>query len=159
MKRNSIISQLLIALITLVLWTGCDSSNPNWKVDSEQPEFLHRSLKQITDVIVHDIFSPPVASRIYAYSNIAAYEALAPGNDEYNSLAGQLTGFENVPQPAAGEDICHPLAATRAMLIVGKALIFSETKIDDFEAGLMMEFQAEMGSLQWELLKDELPQR
>lgn len=37
---------------------------------------LHRAEKALTDVIVHDIFSPPVASRIYLYANVAAYETL-----------------------------------------------------------------------------------
>ena len=42
---------------------------------------LHRAQKAITAVIVHDIFSPPVASRIYLYSNLAAYEALTVDKD------------------------------------------------------------------------------
>lgn len=37
---------------------------------------LHHAQRALTNVIVHDIFSPPVASRIYLYSSIAAYEAL-----------------------------------------------------------------------------------
>ena len=142
MKRSQFFTQLIFAAFGVLLFSGCDSSNPNWKADSEQPEFLHRSLKQITDVIVHDIFSPPVAARIYGYSTIAAYEAMQPGYADYQSLAGQLNGLEPVPQPEAGQDYCYPLAGTRAMLIVGKALIFSEDKIDQFEAGLMKEFEA-----------------
>lgn len=142
MKNRLFYTQLIIALFAITFWTGCDNSNPNWKAESDQPELLHRSLKQITDVIVHDIFSPPVASRIYAYSNIAAYEAMAPGNADYQSLSGQLTDFADVPQPEAGKEYCYPLAGARAMLIVGKALIFSEDKIDAFEADLMKEFDA-----------------
>ena len=142
MKNVLIPLRLTIVLTLSLLWTGCDNSNPNWKVDSDKPDFIHRSLKQITDVIVHDIFSPPVASRIYAYSTIAAYEALVPAYDDYQSLAGQLTDLENVPKPEEGKEYCYPLAASKAMLVVGKQLIFSEAKIDEFEMGLLEEFQA-----------------
>ena len=34
----------------------------------------HAAVDKLTEVMVHDIFSPPVASRIYVYPNIAAYE-------------------------------------------------------------------------------------
>lgn len=139
--KNSFFHLLIIG-ITLTILSGCESSNPNWEQEANNPDFLHHSLKEITDVIVHDIFSPPVASRIYAYSTISAYEALVPDHPEYNSLVGQLNGLESVPQPEAGKTYCYPLAATKAMLRTGKALIFSEDKIDAFEAELMKEFQA-----------------
>ena len=35
-------------------------------------------------------YSPPVASRAFAYVGITAYEATASGNDKLQSLAGQL---------------------------------------------------------------------
>jgi hypothetical protein len=133
----------LAIIAGLILFSvGCDQSNPNWEADSNNPDFLHRTLKQITDVIVHDIFSPPVASRIYAYSTIAAYEALVPAHEDYNSLAGQLTGLEKGPQPKPDSSYCYPLAATKAMIVVGKQLIFSEDKMDAFEEDLMKEFKA-----------------
>ncbi|MCB9339607.1 MAG: vanadium-dependent haloperoxidase [Lewinellaceae bacterium] len=120
---------------------GCDHSNPNWEKEAANPDHLHKSLKEITDVIVHDIFSPPVASRIYTYSTVAAYEAMVPGYPQYQSLAGQLTDLTPAPQPEAGKQYCYPLAGAKAMLVVGKALIFSEEKIDEFEKGLMADFQ------------------
>ena len=36
---------------------------------------------QLTQIIIYDVFTPPVASRIYVYSSIAAYEAIRHGND------------------------------------------------------------------------------
>ena len=140
MKKFKIFPLFLVSVLVFVV--GCDTSNPNWKADADQPEFLHRSLKKITDVIVHDIFSPPVASRIYAYPTIAAYEVMAAGSAGHQSLAGQLRDLKNVPQPEGGKEYCYPLAATKAMLKVGKALIFSEQQIDEFEAELMADFDA-----------------
>lgn len=59
---------ILIFLLSFSLKTA---ANDNWKKLCEDPEYLHRSVKEVTGVMVHDIYSPPVASRIYAYVTIA----------------------------------------------------------------------------------------
>src|SRR5690606_3531032 len=88
-------------------------------VDISDPVFLHRTVKQVTDVIIYDIFSPPVASRIYVYMAIAAYEAAIHANPQYVSLAGQVKGLKPVPAPDPNEDYCFPLASVEAALTVG----------------------------------------
>ncbi len=141
---NKFTTSFLTIIFTSIIFfcSSCDTSNPNWEEESINPEYLHRSLQQITDVIVHDIFSPPVASRIYAYPSIAAYEALVPGYPGYQSLEGQINELNNVPKPDSTKEYCYPLAAVKAMLIVGKQLVFSEDKIEAFELDLMKDFQA-----------------
>ena len=46
------------------------------------PDDYNNAVDKVTEVIIHDIFSPPVASRIYAYSNMAAYEVLVQNHPE-----------------------------------------------------------------------------
>ena len=36
-------------------------------------ELLHQNQDQLTQVIIYDVFTPPVASRIYAYTSLASY--------------------------------------------------------------------------------------
>ncbi len=122
------------------LFTACEEVNPEFRADAADPEYFHRSVKKLTDVIIHDIFSPPVAARIYAYPSIAAYEVMAKGDPNYQTLAGQLSELEPVSAPS--EEICYPLAAVQAYLSVGKSLIFSEEKMDEFELDVMAEFAA-----------------
>lgn len=132
-----------IGLIALfVFGFSCSSNNGEYKTKVQDPEFVHRSIKKITDIIVHDIFSPPVASRIYAYVSVAGYEAMIPGDQNYRSLAGQLNGLASVPQPKGNEEYCFELASTEAILKVGRALIFSEDKLDVFYNEIMSEFRA-----------------
>lgn len=123
------------------LVTACSSNSYEYKKQVQQPEYLHRTLKQITDVIVHDIFSPPVASRIYAYSTIAAYEAIIHQDSSYVSLAGQLNGLTDVPKPEPGLEYCFPISSMQAMFKVGRTLIFSEDKMDVYYSQLMKEIQ------------------
>ena len=93
--------------------------------------YFHAAQKQITEVIIHDIFSPPVAVRIYSYSSLAAYEVLAATDSaNYASLMGQLNASEaiNVPVP---NNVYPPLASLAAYYQVGTALIFSEEKMTE----------------------------
>ena len=46
-------------------------------------------------------YSPPVASRAFAYIGVTAHEAFASGDDALVTLAGQLNGLEPVPDRAA----------------------------------------------------------
>jgi hypothetical protein len=94
MKRR-----ILCLLLSGSLLFSCSGDNNEWRTKVNQPEFLHRSVKQVTDVIVHDIFSPPVAARIYTYMSIAGYEAAIHQDEKYVTLAGQLKGLEPVPKP------------------------------------------------------------
>lgn len=103
--------------------------------------YLHRCMDKLTDVMVHDIFSPPVASRIYVYPSIAAYQALLPENPKFKTLAGQLTDLKAFPKPEEGKTYCYPLASIHAFLTVGKKLVFSEQKIQDFEDELYKELK------------------
>src|SRR3954452_12875423 len=83
-----------------------------WESD---PAPLHRAQKALTDVIVHDIFSPPVATRIYAYTNMAAYEVLVHQNQEYKSLHNQLKSFPEIEGTSV--KISNSLAAVYAFLL------------------------------------------
>jgi len=129
-------------IISLVLVFSCASNTGEYKTKVQNPEFIHRSIKKITDIIVHDIFSPPVASRIYTYVSVAGYEAIIPSDKTYQSLAGQLNGLTAVPQPKEGQEYCYELASTQAILKVGRALIFSEDKLDEYYNEVMNEFRS-----------------
>lgn len=132
---------LLKVFFLSLFFVSCSKDNGDWKSKAQDPEFLHRSVKLITDIIVHDIFSPPVASRIYTYMSVAGYEAALHHDKKYITLAGQLTGLEAFPQPEANQEYCYSLASVQAMLKVGRALVFSEDKLDDFYNKIMQEFK------------------
>jgi hypothetical protein len=129
-------------IVALMLVFSCSTNNGEYKAKIENSEFIHRSIKTVTDIIVHDIFSPPVASRIYAYISVAGYEAIIPKNDSYVSLAGQLHGLTATPKPEEGKEYCYEVASVQAILKVGRALIFSEDKLDKFYTNLMEELKA-----------------
>lgn len=128
---------LFAALLLHVVAVATD----DWKSRAANPDFIHRSIKQVTDVIVYDIYSPPVASRIYAYVTLAGYEAARHSDSKYRSFAGQLHGLKPLPQPDAAKEYSYTVAAVHAILTAGKALVISEEKIEVFQKALMQEFK------------------
>jgi hypothetical protein len=121
---------------------GMRANAGDWKTQAEDPSYIHRSIKTITDVIVHDIFSPPVASRIYAYVTVAGYEAALQGDTAYLGLEGQLHELGRVVNPDAGKQYCFSLAAVQAILLVGKSLVISEGAVDNFREKVLGEIRA-----------------
>lgn len=96
---------------------------------------FHATVDKLTEVMVHDIFSPPVASRVYVYPNIAAYEALNFKNEKYVSLQNQLNDFTAINMQQEKE-IYKPLAALIAYLEVAKELVFSKEDILNYRDSL-----------------------
>ncbi len=142
MKQTRFIQKCLICLVLALLAYSCNENNA-YKQRLEDPELFLATAKKLTDVIVYDIFSPPVASRIYAYPCIAAYEAMRHAYPKkYVSLAGQLNGLDPIPA-ANNEDVNYHLASIHAFLIVGKALIFSEDKMDSYRGKLYEKLKKE----------------
>lgn len=104
-----------------------------YKEKLKDPELFQASIKKLTDVIVYDIFSPPVASRVYMYPTIASYSIIQKAYPEkYNSLEGQINGYKNIPEPNDANVDMH-LAAIHSFLTISKQLIFSEEKIDAYQ--------------------------
>ncbi len=119
-------------LICILLLSSC-KENTAYKEQVKDPKLFQSAMKKLTDVIVYDIFSPPVASRVYMYPSVAAYAVVQKAYPEkYNSLVGQLSGFEAVPEPT-DENVDFHLASFHAFTVVGKQLIFSEDRITEFQ--------------------------
>lgn len=111
----------------IVLATSQVAGQPRGEKIDAAP--LHRAHEALTSVIVHDIFSPPVASRIYVYAHIAGYEVLNQVDDKYQSLHGQVKDFPAIPRPE--KPISYSLAGVHAFLVTGQKLIFSEPILED----------------------------
>jgi len=67
-------------------------------------------------------YSPPVASRAFAYLGVTAFEALATGDDRLVTLAGQLSGLEPPPSRGGGPAYDDPVLVQAAMAEVVRDL-------------------------------------
>jgi hypothetical protein len=119
-------TSLLTTAILLVLFSCKEISAP---IEITTDHF-HTAIDKVVEVMIHDIFSPPVASRVFVYPNIAAYEILAQNDSTYSSLKNQISHLESIPSPNQNKKINYSLAALIAHIHLSKQLIFSEDKIE-----------------------------
>src|SRR3982750_225852 len=89
-------------LICLLLCIACHHPQEVKPLPSD-PDILHANQDLLTEVIIYDVFTPPVASRIYVYSSLASYEAIRFSKKGMSSIAEKLHGFEKMPQPLANQ--------------------------------------------------------
>ncbi len=128
----------LSIVLILALYTCKDTSKP---IAISADDF-HASVDKVIDVMTHDIFSPPVSSRVFVYPNIAAYEIIAQGDSSYKSLKNQIKHFKGIPKADPKKSINFPLAALIAHINLNKQLIFSEEKIESYRDSLYAVWKA-----------------
>ncbi len=123
---------VMSAALFLVLGvTACkqEKSAPLDKVD-----LIINNEDQLTQIIIYDVFTPPVASRIYVYSSIAAYEAIRYAQKDAPSIAAKLNGFDKMPEPDANKKYDFDLAASVAFFKVARNVkVFSVDSLTNYE--------------------------
>lgn len=131
---------IFILCIGVLLIVSCKQKKESVINDAD---VIHANVNKLTEIIIYDIFSPPVASRIYTYTSLAMYEAIRfsePGNP---SIAEKLNGFGSMPKPEENQVYNYTLAATKAFSNVAlKVRIFSDTVMHRYEDSIENEFRS-----------------
>lgn len=127
--------------VVFLLLAGCQEKQDQAGLDKFSGTQLMVWNRHLSEIIVRDIFTPPVASRIYTYPNIAAYEALLPAHPEFVSLAGQLNDLPAVPKPDSAKEIYTPVSGIIAFATVGKKLILDEARMQGYEDEYLAEIR------------------
>jgi hypothetical protein len=135
-----------VLLYLLIVITGCRQKK-EVKPLPPDAEILHQNQDLLTQVIIYDVFTPPVASRIYVYTSLASYEAIRFSKEGAPSIAEKLKGFEkiNMPRPEKGKTYNYTLAATKAFFtVVRNVKVFSVDSLKSYEESLFDSFKATM---------------
>jgi len=128
----------LIFLMPIFLFaaSSCTQKGAQTDLNFFNDQVLYcKTVKKLNDVVLQNGFPPMIASRNYVYANIAAFECVAAGDDNYISLAGQIKHMPAMPKPVT-KDIDFSLAALFAFIKVGNSVTFPE--------GSMMGYYAEL---------------
>ena len=125
MKKSPVNYSLLFLLFAVASVTSCKQKNNNYTKVMHNPLLYNDVVHKLNYVIIYDIFTPPVASRVFAYSNLAAFEVLANEGKHFGSLEGKINGLHNIPHPASNAKIDFPFASLIALIKVGNELTFS----------------------------------
>lgn len=123
----------------LLIVSGCQKPHDPEQLDSYFDGSLAAYNSHLTDVIVADIFTPPVASRIYSYPNIAAYESVRFMDPRRPSLAGKLNGLNSISLPDPEKSYYYPLASIVAFTSVAKPLVYDQERIHIMQEQVLKE--------------------
>jgi hypothetical protein len=98
MNANKIRSLLAILLVLPMLLSGRAAHA------GEPATVILAWYDLVLELVRHTpTYSPPVASRAFAYLGVATYEATASGRSDLRSLAGQVNGLTPPPQRETGK--------------------------------------------------------
>jgi hypothetical protein len=115
----------VIITFCMLIIASCRTTDKLTTVATFSEHALSKWNKKLTRVIISDVFTPPVCSRIYAYSNIAAYEALVPSDSSHQSFAGKLNDLKQVPLPKNKKAVNYEMASAIAFSTVSQKLVFN----------------------------------
>jgi len=117
----------LATIFLLLLAVSCQQKDMKQQlIVPTDATYLNQSVRRLNDVVIFDIFSPPVASRVYAYSTLAAFEAGRWMDTSYHSLTAQLNGFPELPEPDSGKTYDFRIASIRAFFSITQKLTFTK---------------------------------
>ena len=130
-----------IFLLASIILFACNQRE-NKKLDSV--DVLINNEDQLTQIIIYDVFTPPVASRIYVYSSIAAYEAIRH-MDNSPSISDKLNGFDKMPLPDPSKKYDYTLAASEAFFKVARNVkVFSVDSLKNYEKSVYDNYKANL---------------
>ncbi len=124
------------------MFLGCNTKHE--KADPKlltDRDIMHRNMNQLTEVIINDMFSPPVSSRIYAYTSLAAYEAIKFDKPGYSSITEKLNSFPSMPLPEKSKPYNYLLAATKAFFTVAEKITFSADTLNNYKNRVFADFK------------------
>jgi hypothetical protein len=133
---------MMLLLITSSMLSCQDPVKQQEALDQFFKTQLPEWNRKLTGVIVADIFTPPVASRIYAYPNIAAYEVLRHMQPElFKSLSGRLRDLPAL-DIEVDEKVYLPLAGMVAFTTVAQALVYNGPRVQQLEQEFLEDVRA-----------------
>jgi hypothetical protein len=141
----------LILILSLIYSCQPSVQENDKQANTNTPELSSQAISdiiyQMTDIMVHDVTNPPLASRFFSYACLAGYEVVAQEKSlqqtvaqkeqEYRSMSGTLNEFPVIEKPKELKSYSYQLTALLAMIETAKKLQPSGSLLDKYEQKLI----------------------
>ncbi len=124
---------LITAMVLLLLGSSCQQR----KTPQLTNEEIGKVINQMTELMIHDITNPPLASRFFSYACLAGYEVVSENNADYESMHGIVRGYPSIAKPDSIRGYSSQLAAVLAMIETAKKMQPSGTLLNSYEDGFL----------------------
>jgi PAP2 superfamily len=125
MSLNKLCKRVLVPLLPILFFI-----QPHQTFAQQKEQVLHNLNTLLVNTVMEDLFTPPIASRIYVYPNIAFYECIKNDDATLPTLSGKLNGLKNIPASPKGAD--NFIAACVSFSYVAQSLVGTEYKIENW---------------------------
>jgi hypothetical protein len=134
MKRGKIIQIFAVIFITTTGVYSCRQPSKNIQLSNKD---ISNVVKQMTELMVHDVTNPPLAARFFSYACLAGYEIVAQNNRKFPGMYGTLNNYPRLVKPDSISNYSYQLAALLAMIETAKKLQPSGSLLEKFEASFI----------------------
>ena len=125
MSLNKFCKRVPVALLPILFFI-----QPHQIFAQQKEQVLHNLNTLLVNTVMEDLFTPPIASRIYVYPNIAFYECIKNDDATLPTFSGKLNGLKNIPASPKGAD--NFIAACVSFSYVAQSLVGTEYKIENW---------------------------
>jgi hypothetical protein len=120
-----------VLLFAVFSFCSCRQKKP-------EPEFtsndISHIIRQMTDVMVHDITNPPLAARFFSYACLAGYEVVAAHDKTLSSMYGVLNDYPDIRENDSIKSYNYQLAALLAMIETARKMQPSGKLLNIYES-------------------------
>jgi hypothetical protein len=116
----------IIYLFIIIVFVGCNEEST--KIEAFSAKEIHLANQKLIDISMEDIFNPPVATRVFCYPNLIAFETYShkKGISPLNNIGWDL--YSDITTDTTAID--YSIAALHAYTILAKKVVFSEHLVD-----------------------------
>jgi len=124
---------LITVFIVVISGNGCNSKSHVMLSSTD----IGKVISQMTQLMIHDVTSPPLAARFFAYTCLAGYEVVSENDKHCKSVHGILNDYPLVEKPKQVTGYDSKLTAVLAMLETAEKLQPSGSLLVLYEKDLL----------------------
>lgn len=109
---------------------GCKNNQEKQQFTNED---ITRVIGKVTDIMVHDVTNPPLASRFFSYACLAGYEVVSQNDTSFKSYKNLLNKYPFFERPDSIQNYSYQLAAILSMLQTAKKMQPSGSLLEQYE--------------------------
>ncbi|HZH64645.1 MAG TPA: vanadium-dependent haloperoxidase [Flavisolibacter sp.] len=125
----------LTAILIFITTWGCRQQAQ--KGASFSSDAIRKVVTKMTEIMVHDVTNPPLASRFFSYACLAGYEVIAQNDTSCRSLHLVLNNYPQIKKPDSVQGYSYQLAALLAIMETAKKMQPSGKLFEAFEKNFL----------------------
>lgn len=90
-------------------------------------------ITRMTDIMIHDVSNPPLATRFFSYTCLAGYEVVSQNDTSFHSMKGKLNDYPDISAKKTEGTFSAQVSAILAMMETAKKMQPSGKILADYE--------------------------